>query len=127
MSVQLNHTIIYCKDKAAEAGFLADVLGLPAPRAAGHFLQVGVADGVSLDFMAIENAVQGHHYAFLVSEGEFDAIWGRIKARGLAFWADPGARQAGEINHYNGGRGLYFKSPEGHWLEILTRPSGRIS
>ena len=102
---------------------MADILGLPAPRLAGHFVVVQTANGVSLDFMAVEEPV-GQHYAFLVSEPEFDQIWGRIKARGLTFWADPAARLEGEINGYNGGRGLYFVDPNGHFLEILTRPYG---
>jgi extradiol dioxygenase family protein len=123
MAVQLNHTIVHAKDAKAAANFLAEILGLPAPRQFGHFVVVEAANGVSLDFMTSErDATQ--HYAFLVSESEFDAIFGRIKARELQYWADPMARHPGEINHNDGGRGVYFQDPSGHFMEILTRPYG---
>ena len=64
------------------------------------------------------------HYAFLVSEQEFDQIFGRIQARKVKYWADPGQKQEGEINHHFGGRGVYFEDPSGHLLEIITRPYG---
>jgi extradiol dioxygenase family protein len=124
MSVELNHTIVHAVDKAASAQFLSDILGLPAPRPFGHFLVVEAANGVSLDFITTQGAVARQHYAFLVSEDDFDAIFGRIQERKLDYWADPMGRQQGEINRHDGGRGCYFKDPSGHWLEIITRPYG---
>lgn len=124
MSVRFNHTIVWCRDKQRSATFLADVLGLPAPAPFGPFLVVNLDDGASLDFDQIEGDVASHHYAFLIDEDDFDSIFGRIVERGLTYWADPGKRRAGEINRHNGGRGIYFSDPDGHLLEILTRPYG---
>lgn len=122
MAVQLNHTIVHAADPHASARFFSEVLGLPEPRRFGHFIVVQTANGVSLDFMASSAPQQAMHYAFLVSEAEFDEILGRIEARGLAYWADPSASRPQQINHLNGGRGVYFNDPAGHYLEVLTRP-----
>jgi catechol 2,3-dioxygenase-like lactoylglutathione lyase family enzyme len=124
MSVELNHTIVSASDRQRSASFLADILGLAPPTSFGPFLVVEVANGVSLDFLQSEGEITPQHYAFLVSEPEFDEIFGRIKERDLPFWADPGRRQAGEINRHDGGRGVYFPDPDGHFLEIITRPYG---
>ena len=123
MAVRLNHTIVAARDKRESAAFLADVLGLAPPEPYGPFAVVTLDNGVSLDFMD-EEQVHQRHYAFLVTEGEFDAIFGRIRARGLEFWADPFEQQPGEINTHDGGRGLYWRDPSGHKLEIITRPYG---
>jgi catechol 2,3-dioxygenase-like lactoylglutathione lyase family enzyme len=122
MAVELNHTIVASRDRWAGARFLTDVLGLPEPTEFGPFAVVTMANGVSLDYMAAAEVVP-QHYAFLVSDDEFAAVAGRLRERGLPTWADPGHRQPG-VNHNDGGRGLYFDSPEGHNLEILTRPYG---
>jgi catechol 2,3-dioxygenase-like lactoylglutathione lyase family enzyme len=124
MTVQLNHTIVHARDSKASAAFLADILGLSAPTRFGPFMVVEVDNGVSLDFLATEDEITPQHYAFLISEAEFDQIFGRIQERGLPFWADPGRTRPGEINHGDGGRGVYFADPSGHFLEILTRPYG---
>lgn len=125
MTVTLNHTIVHVTDKHASAAFLTELLGLSPPSAYGPFLVVQVGD-TSLDF-ADDHAPDGfqpQHYAFLVSEAEFDAIWQRIKDRGLTFWSDPGHRTPGRISRNDGGRGLYWEDPDGHNLEILTVPYG---
>ena len=122
MSAQLNHTIVWCRDQEKSAGFLSQVLGLPAPRRFMHFLIVELANGVSLDYYQSDEHVALQHYAFLVSEDEFDAIFGRIRAQGLEVWADPARTQRGQINHHFGGRGVYFQDPDGHLLEIITQP-----
>jgi len=122
MSVRFNHTIVWCRDKQRSATFLADVLGLPAPKPFGPFQVVHLDDGASLDFDEIEGDIASHHYAFLIDESDFDPIFGRICERGIQHWADPGKRRAGEIYHHNGGRGVYFADPDGHLLEILTQP-----
>src|ERR1700737_1645633 len=111
MSVQLNHTIVHCADKQRSAGFLADVLGLPAPTRFGPFLVVDTSNGVSLDFDEVDGEISSQHYAFLISEDDFDAIYGRITERRLPHWADPALQRADEINHNDGGRGVYFRDP----------------
>jgi extradiol dioxygenase family protein len=122
--VALNHTIVHARDRDASANFMAEILGLAPPRPFGPFLIVDTANGVSLDFIETDEPMLIEHYAFLVSETEFDEIFSRIKARGLDYYADPAARQKGEINRHDGGRGVYFKDPSGHYLEIITRPYG---
>ncbi|MET0507956.1 MAG: VOC family protein [Burkholderiaceae bacterium] len=124
MTVELNHTIVHARDARASADFCSEILGLPAPKPFGPFLIVETGNGVSLDFMSTTDDMLVEHYAFLVSEDEFDQIFGRIKARSLPYWADPAARREGEINHNDGGRGVYFRDPSGHYLEIITRPYG---
>lgn len=124
MTVELNHTIVHARDSQASAAFLTDILGLPAPGRFGPFLVVEVDNGVSLDFLDTDAGIAPQHYAFLIGEAEFDQIFGRIRERGLPFWADPGKSRSGQINHGDGGRGVYFEDPDGHLLEILTRPYG---
>ncbi len=123
MAVRLNHTIVAAHDRDASARFLTEVLGLPAATHFGPFAVVQVGD-TSLDVLETDGKVASQHYAFLVSEAEFDEIFGRIRARGLPYWADPGRRRRGEINRGDGGRGVYFDDPNGHLLEIITRPYG---
>ncbi len=124
MAVTLNHTIVAARDKQASAAYLAGILGLPEPKPWGPFMIVETSNEVSLDSMDADGEIVVQHYAFLVSEGEFDAIFGRIQQRGLTYWADPYHSQPGEINTNDGGRGVYFDDPDGHNLEILTRPYG---
>lgn len=124
MTVQLNHTIVSVRDREASAAFVSEILGLPAPTPYGPFLVVQIDNGVSLDFQKTTGEVNPQHYAFLISESEFDEIFGRIRERELPYWADPGKSRSGEINHRDGGRGVYFEEPGGHFLEILTRPYG---
>ncbi|MGI8876692.1 MAG: VOC family protein [Egibacteraceae bacterium] len=124
MAVELNHTIVSARDPEASAEFLAEVLGLGPPSEYGPFKIVESANGVSLDFMHADGDITPQHYAFLITEPEFDEILGRVQERGLEYWADPGRRRPGEINHNDGGRGVYFPDPDGHMLEIITRPYG---
>jgi len=124
MGAQLNHTIIWCRDQKISADFLAEMLGRPPPRRFGHFDVVDLDNGVSMDFAATGKPVQPQHYAFLITEADFDAVLGRIQARGLDHWADPGRTRPGTINRNDGGRGVYFPDPDGHFLEVLTRPYG---
>ena len=124
MGAQLNHTIVHASDQQASARFLADLLGLPEPARFGPFLVVQADNGVSLDVMTDPGPITPQHYAFLVTEEEFDEIFDRIKQRNLDFWADPFQQQLGQINHNDGGRGVYWSDPDGHSLEIITRPYG---
>ena len=124
MSVRLNHTIVWCRDKRKSATFLTEVLGLPAPTRFGPFLVVELSNGVSLDFHEVDGKIALQHYAFLVGEKDFDAIFARIRERDLGYWADPGKSRAGKINRNDGGRGVYFDDPDGHLLEVITRPYG---
>jgi catechol 2,3-dioxygenase-like lactoylglutathione lyase family enzyme len=124
MAIQLNHTIVWARDMEASAAFLADILGRPAPKRWGPFLIVELDNGASLDFLEAEDDIAPQHYAFLIGDPEFDEIFGRIRERKLSYWADPGQTQGGEINRHDGGRGVYFEDPNGHLLEVLTRPYG---
>jgi catechol 2,3-dioxygenase-like lactoylglutathione lyase family enzyme len=124
MAVQLNHTIVASRNRDASARFLAEILGLPDPVPFGPFMTVETANNVTLDFVESAGDITGQHYAFLVSEEEFDVIFGRIEQRGLAYWADPFHRTSRRINRNDGGRGVYFDDPNGHNLEIITRPYG---
>ena len=126
MPIAFNHTIVAARDKRESAEFVSELLGLPNPEPFGHFLTVTLEHGASLDYAdaADGEEIRPQHYAFLVSEDDFDAIYGRIQSRGLQHWADPGRQRPGEINTRDDGRGVYFPDPAGHFLEILTRPYG---
>ncbi len=124
MSVLLNHTIVRSTDKDASARFLVEILGLPEPTTYGPFTVVQTHNDVSLDYADDHGPAHPQHYAFLVSEDEFDTIFGRIRDRGLEYWADPFRRRPGEYNTNDGGRGVYWEEPSGHFLEIITRPYG---
>lgn len=122
----MNHLIVWSADRRVGAAHLVEILGLDPPREfAGHFLVVDMGNGVSLDYAdGGGGEVTPQHLAFLVSEDEFDAAYGRIRAKGIDHWADPSRRTPGEINHHDGGRGVYWNDPDGHLLEIITRPYG---
>ncbi|URM90570.1 VOC family protein [Streptomyces sp. MRC013] len=125
MPVELNHTIIAARDRRESAEFLAHILGLEVGPETGPFLPVQTANGVTLDFATVpEEDLTSQHYAFLISEAEFDAAFERIQQARITYWADPHRTQPGEINRNDGGRGLYFLDPSGQAMEILTRPYG---
>ena len=119
---ELNHTIVWCSDQERSAAFLTDILGLPPARSVFHFTVVDLTNGVSLDYYGKTGPVSPQHYAFLVTDSEFDAAMGRIEARQVPYWADPARSRAGEINHHFGGRGVYFADPDQHLLELITKP-----
>jgi catechol 2,3-dioxygenase-like lactoylglutathione lyase family enzyme len=127
MAVELNHTIVMARDKKVAATFLAEVLGLPAPTPFGPFEGVHLNNDVALDFMDTTKDITPQHYAFLLTETEFDEVFTRLQKMGITYYADPYHQEAGRINHRDGGRGLYFNDPNGHNLEILTRPYGGSS
>ena len=124
MTVALNHTIVSSRDKQRSATFLAEILGRPDPISFGPFLVVELDNGASLDFLDADGEIAQQHYAFLIGEDDFDDIFGRIRDRGLEHWADPFQRRSGEINRNDGGRSVYFEDPDGHLLEVITRPYG---
>lgn len=124
MAIQLNHTIVHARDAKASAAFLAEILGLAEPGRFGPFWTVHLENGVTLDYIDCDEVPIIEHYAFLVTESEFDAIFGRIQQRQLEYWADPRHSHPFEINHHDGGRGVYWNDPNGHYLEIITRPYG---
>ncbi|WP_312871520.1 DUF4440 domain-containing protein [Amycolatopsis acididurans] len=117
---ELNHTIVHARDRAASARFLAGILGVEVGQPMGPFVPVQLSNGVTLDFMDAPS-VHSQHYAFLIGEDDFDAAFARIREAGLRYWADPLHREEGEINHWGGGRGVYFTDPDGHNLELLTK------
>jgi catechol 2,3-dioxygenase-like lactoylglutathione lyase family enzyme len=120
MAIILNHTIVPAHDKEGSARFFAGIFGLRYEGAQGHFAPVQVNETLTLDF---DNASSFdiHHYAFHVSDAEFDAIFERVKAAGIPYGSDPWHLENREINHWNDGRGVYFRDPNGHLLELLTR------
>ncbi|WP_343600117.1 VOC family protein [Mycobacterium sp.] len=126
MTIAFNHTIVAARDKQESATFLTELFGLPDPTPFGHFLAITLDHGATLDYSDVADGEQIHpqHYAFLVSEDDFDAIYAKIRSRGIEHWADPAPKRPGEINHRDSGRGVYFRDPDGHFLEILTRPYG---
>lgn len=124
MAIELNHTIVPSRDPRASARFLAEILGCSTPQSFGPFYGVALDNGVTLDFMRAGAQPSSQHYAFLVSEQQFDEIFARIRERQLEYWADPEHQLLNQINHRDAGRGLYWNDPDGHNLEILTRPYG---
>ena len=126
MAIRFNHTIVAARNREESAAYFTDVFGLAPAKEFGPFLAVTVEHGVSLDFAQVPDDQEIHpqHYAFLVDDTDFDAIYDRILQRGQQHWADPRGTKPGEINHHDGGRGVYFQDPAGHYLEIITRPYG---
>jgi catechol 2,3-dioxygenase-like lactoylglutathione lyase family enzyme len=124
MTAQLNHTIVWCRDKDESSAFLTEVLGLSPATTFGPFRVVELDNGVSLDYHDTSGDIASQHYAFLIGEDDFDRVLERLAARGVGHWADPGQRRPGEINRDDGGRGMYFEDPDGHLLEVITRPYG---
>ena len=122
MAVQLNHTIVMARNKETSARFLTEILGLPEAIRFGPFQVVQTDNGVSLDFYETDGEIASQHYAFLTDEQDFDRIFARIREKGLRYWADPGKQQPGEVYRHYGGRGVYFDDPDGHFLEVMTRP-----
>ncbi len=125
MGVALNHTILHSTDPEASATWLAEVLGLAPPVHSSPFWEVKTGNDVNLDFMRTDDEVHPQHYAFLITEPEFDAVFARLAEQGIEHFADPAGRRGGEINRNDGGRGMYFSDPDGHWMEVITRPYGR--
>jgi len=123
MAVTLNHTIVHAHDVAVTALFLTRLLGLPAARRLGHFTVVQVGE-TSLDLIETDGEIASRHFAFLVSEPEFDAILARLRAGGHAYWADPFHKEPEQINRWDDGRGVYFDDPNGHLIEVITRTYG---
>ncbi|RAM51010.1 MAG: VOC family protein [Hapalosiphonaceae cyanobacterium JJU2] len=121
MTITLNHTIVPAHNKEAAAQFFAQIFGLKVEPSIGYFAAVHVNDTLTLDF-ADREEFESHHYAFHVSDEDFDAIFERVKTAGLEYTSDPMHQNKNQINHRNGGRGFYFYDPDGHNLELLTRP-----
>jgi hypothetical protein len=124
--VELNQTIVHAHDSQASGAFLADLMGRDAPIKFGPFYGVEVDNRVTLDCIQADEQFIIGHYAFLLSEEEFDQIFGRIQAQQLPCWAGPAHQQPGSINHHDGGRGVYWNDLDGRYLEIITRPYGGI-
>ena len=130
MAIVLDHTIVPAKDKVASAEFFAEIFGLKVKPGQGHFAQVQINENLTFDFADEAEAWAGpgfdprtgksHHYAFHISEAEFEAIFGRVKAKGLAYGSGPYNHTDGQIYTRRGGRGFYFEDPNGHLLEVMT-------
>jgi catechol 2,3-dioxygenase-like lactoylglutathione lyase family enzyme len=124
MAVQFNHTVISAKDSELTANFYVEILGLDAPGRFGPFIVIKTDNDVNLDFVTTSNDIPSRHFAFLVSEPEFDDIFERILKNNILYWSDHKRENPREINNNDGGRGLYFLDPNGHFLEVITRPYG---
>ena len=124
MPARLNHTIVWCRNKSRSSALLARILGCSPAMPFYNFMVVQLHNGVSLDFMEKAGPVAPQHYAFLIEESEFDATFSRIRDEGLSYWADPAKSRPNEINHNDGGRGVYFEDFDAHLLEVITRPYG---
>ncbi|WP_326756285.1 VOC family protein [Streptomyces hirsutus] len=125
-AVQLNHIAVLARDRRLSAEFLAVLLGLEVGAPFGPFLPVDLCNGVTLDYYEQrDEPIQSQHYAFLVPEDRFDATIARLEAVGVTYYADPNHTEPGRINRLFGGRGAYFDDPDGHNLEIMTRPYAR--
>ena len=120
MAITLNHTIVPARDKAASAKFFARIFGLKRGRTS-YFAPVRVNKTLTLLFDE-DDKFESHHYAFHVSNAEFDAIFGRVKKAKLAYGSAPWSPDDGKLNDWGGGRGFYFKDPNGHLLELMTVP-----
>ncbi len=121
MAIVLDHTIVPARDKEASARFFAQIFGLPYEGVRGHFAPVRVNESLTFDFDNRED-FESHHYAFYIGDEEFDAILGRVQAAGRAYGSGPGSPDDGRINTRRGGRGFYFRDPDGHILELMTVP-----
>lgn len=121
MAITLNHTIVPARDKEHSARFFARIFGLEYEGLRGHFAPVQVNDTLALDFDNAAEPIPRHHYAFHVTDEEFDQIHERVKAEGLRYGSEPGAQDNMQLNSRRGGRGFYFRDPNGHSLELLTR------
>ncbi|MFI0739553.1 VOC family protein [Streptomyces sp. NPDC021100] len=125
MPVELNHTIVHARDNRESAEFLTELLGLEITAEWGPFIAVELNNGVTLDFATIPaEQIAPQHYAFLVSEEEFDAAYALITRRGIEHYADPRRQRPGTVNHNDGGRGVYFMDPSDHAMELITVPYG---
>ena len=121
MKIELNHTIVPAHDKEQSARFYEKIFGLKYEGPLGHFAPIRIpSQSLSLDFDN-RKSFQPHHYAFKVGEAEFDEIFDRVKAEGLTYGSGPFTPDDMKINHWNGGRGVYFRDPNGHLLELLTK------
>ncbi|UWU75460.1 VOC family protein [Bradyrhizobium huanghuaihaiense] len=121
MTINLNHTIVPARDKRAAAQFFVRIFGLHPDLKDGHFAPVRINDTLTLLFDEQE-VFESHHYAFHVSDAEFDAIFGRIREANLAYGSAPWSLEDDKLNDWNGGRGVYFRDPDGHMLELMTVP-----
>lgn len=122
MPVTFNHTIIASRNREESARFFRELLELPEAPSWGPFLNVQLTDGVLIQFAEPPVDIQMQHYAFLVDDDLFDRAYRRLCEGGVAHWADPQMRRPGETNTEHGGRGVYFKDPSGHAIELITRP-----
>ena len=127
MTIELNHLIVFSRDKSIGAAFLSETLGLPAPKPSGPFLAVTMDNSVTLDYIDADREIIPQHLAFLVEASEFESIRERVNSGARPYWADPYHRREGQIYEDNEIRGFYFEDPSGHNLEVMTRVLNAIS
>ena len=122
MAVQFNHTIVASKNREESARFYRDLFELPPAQSWGLFTNIQLTDGVLIQFAEPPVEIQMQHYAFLLDDALFDRAYARLREAGIEHWADPQMRRPNETNTEHGGRGVYFKDPVGHAIELITRP-----
>lgn len=121
MRIALDHTIVPAADRRASAELLASLLGVPwSETGVGPFCPVYVSDSLTLDFDQADGPFAVQHYCFRVSDADFDAILGRIQARGIDYRSLPHGPVDGKVNTQHGGRIVYWGQPDGHVWEMLT-------
>ncbi|MEV5505587.1 VOC family protein [Streptomyces orinoci] len=123
MPARLDHTVVNSTNRFEAARFLTDLLGAPEPEANGPFAAVRLENGVTIDYadhIVPPEKIASQHFAYLVSEEEFDGILARVQERGLTYWADPYHTKPNEVNHLNGARAFYVNDPDEHNLEFFT-------
>jgi catechol 2,3-dioxygenase-like lactoylglutathione lyase family enzyme len=122
MTITLSHTIVRARDNDAAARLFAEIFGLRFEGLGGHFAPMRVNDTLTLDFADAKGSIASQHYAFDVSDTEFDAILQRVKDAGLTFGSGPRSLEDGKLNDWSGGRGFYYKDRDGHVIELMTMP-----
>jgi hypothetical protein len=121
VTIHLDHTIVPTRDKVASARKLAELLGVQwAPSSIGPFAPVYLNDGCTLDFIDTDEDFPIYHFCFRVSDAEFDAILGRIRAAGIPYRSSVRGPMDLQTNDFLGGRGVYWNEPDGHQWEMLT-------
>jgi catechol 2,3-dioxygenase-like lactoylglutathione lyase family enzyme len=119
MAIVLDHTIVPARDKEQSARFFARIFGLRYEGPQFHFAPVRINDTLTFDFDT-DTGFAPLHYAFKVSDAEFDAMFARIQEEGIPYGSGPGSPDNMKVGQRRGGRGVYFRDPSGHLLELMT-------
>lgn len=119
--IVLDHHIVPSRERDRSARWLSEILGLPAPRRNGPFAAIELG-ATSLFFAGWDEEVPSQHYAFAVDTDEFDRLVDRLLDAGIEHWAEHDGSGRATVRRDHDGNGVYFRSPDGHLLEVLTHP-----